>query len=488
MSTNDDLNEPYENLSEILTNSVEQAEKHYEKVQNFQYVSALGTALYHNRASDMREKQLKLSEKQASEIERQNRINEKLLYVEHERLRAEKKRVSLKELENISKKKLNEKVKTELKRSKEIADKRNRGIKDKFNAINRIVAESVKSESMPDFDGLIKREKFPAKKYHIPEPKEPIFSKSPKLINIPNPPKELPIPQKPSLDDLKYQAQIGILEKIFTKRKEQKIQQSERIYQSDLAAWTEQKLAIEKSHRKKMFDWESKVNEIKNRNSEILIEFELKKHQSVERFKIRMSKWLSAKNEFDTDQNRIRDLCLNRQNHFNEIIRKAKKYFSSKSVDGIEEYFLLVCNQIKFPIQMPDKCSIKYNIDSKQIEIKHHLPSIDKIPDLESVAYCQSSNAVVENKISKNNIKILHHEIIAKIALRTLIDVCRSDRKGDLSILHYSGWVKENEKSTGNKILKETLAIKTRPESILKINAKNVDAQAWLESLGVNMG
>jgi hypothetical protein len=47
--------------------------------------------------------------------------------------------------------------------------------------------------------------------------------------------------------------------------------------------------------------------------------------------------------------------------------------------------------------------------------------------------------------------------------------------------------VKENDKSTGNRIIKQILLVKTNSESILKINAKNVDAQAWLDSLGVNM-
>ena len=487
MSANDNLNEPYENLSEILTNSAEQAQKHHDMVQKFQYVSALGTALYHNRASDMREKQLKLSEKKASEIARQNSINEKILHVEHERLRVEEKRVRLKELEKISKNQLNEKVQAKLKRSKDIANKRNRDVKDKLTAINRIVSDSVKNESIPDFEGLIRRERFPVTNYHVPEPRQPSSSNSPKLIIIPNKPKELTFAEKPSRDDLKYKARIGILEKIFTKLKEKKIKLSDSIYQFDLAAWTEQKSVVEKSYRQKIVDWESKVNEIKNRNAEILKKFELKQEKSTEVFKIQISKWLSAKNDFDADQNRKRDLYLNRQKNFNQTIKTAKNYLSSKSIDGIEEYFSLVCNQIKFPVQMPDKYSIKYNSDLKQIEIKHMLPSIDKILDLESVEYCESSKSVIEKKISSDNLKKLHHKTIANIALRTLIDICRSDLKGDLSILNYYGSVKENDKSTGNKIIKQILLVKTKSESILKINAKNVDAQAWLDSLGVNM-
>lgn len=265
-----------------------------------------------------------------------------------------------------------------------------------------------------------------------------IFSK-PK----PEVPISIEIPSAPKETDAKYQFKSGIISKVFSSRKNAKLDELTAAFNRDYSIWEQEK------------------------------ERTIKENSSNEKlFKHNLSIWQSERDEF-----------IKRQQERNAAIDHQKEQYLQRNPESVTEYCSLVLSNSQYPDYFPQEFDLDYNSDTQILVIDYSLPSVDAIPRVKEVKYVKSKDEFTESFLTDGAVNKIFDSIIYQIALRTVHEIYESDKIDAINSVVFNGLVKSIDAATGHEVTACILSLQAGRDEFLAINLDKIEPKACFKKL-----
>ncbi|MBU8791149.1 restriction endonuclease [Oceanobacillus caeni] len=259
----------------------------------------------------------------------------------------------------------------------------------------------------------------------------------------PNPIEEIELPVKPNETDIEYQPQLGLLDHIFTSRKEKKVLELKDKYNNDLE------------------NWEKKVEEIKNINE-----------KNKDEYDEILNKWLKAEKEFKEEQ-KSKNLAIDNQ----------KSNYDTGKPAAIVDYCDMVLSNSIYPNYFPQEYDIDYNPETKLLIVDYSFPSPDVLPKVKEVKYIQTRDEFKESHLSAAAFNKMYDNLLYQITLRSLHELFEADVHNYLQAIVFNGWVESIDPALGKEVNSCILSIQVLKEEFLEINLSQVEPKLCFKNL-----
>lgn len=271
---------------------------------------------------------------------------------------------------------------------------------------------------------------------------------------LPEKPEPKTIPPEPRESDPVYQPRFGLLDKLFSSRRERILAEYKRRYDTDHQRWTAAVEAITKSNAAMEEQYQDDVKQIEAKYNE-----ELKK-------------WEEERAAF-----------LEAQRLRNEAIDRQREAYMSHSPEAILEYCDLVLSLSEYPEYFPQEFSLEYHKDTKLLLVDYALPAPKDIPSLREVKYVASRDEFVEHHLPQSQQTKLYDDLLYQITLRTIHELFEADVIGALESIVFNGIVTAVDRSSGNEVTACVLSVQVKRDEFMAINLANVDPKACFKAL-----
>jgi restriction system protein len=265
--------------------------------------------------------------------------------------------------------------------------------------------------------------------------------------NFQKPAPSEPVKQKPPVGPLraesKYQVRFSLLDHLFAKRKQKRIDESTRLFEEDVARWKSEAVAVDL------------------RNSTADSEF----HAAFRR-------WEQEKAEFYASQD-----SRNRE------IDAHKAAYLDRQPDAVVDYCDLVLTASEYPDNFPKSWRIDYKPEVRLLIVEYSLPNSDAIPRLKEVKYVQSRDEFTESYLSDSSAERIYDALLYKITLRSIHELVYSDLANAIDSIVLNGWVRAIDSATGQETNGCILSIQVNRGELATINLAKVDPKACFKKL-----
>jgi len=295
--------------------------------------------------------------------------------------------------------------------------------RSELDALEGILAHTLSVDDAVDWDSL--KDKTP---FSLPRP---------------TPAEPLSEPREPLATDNDFQPQIGLLDKVVKSRREERIREAERKFQTFHAAW------------------EGRRAEVIAKNA-VLAATEA----------AAQAKWEEAHQRY-----------LAKQTKANAAVDARKTAYHAGEPDAITDCFELVLSKSNYPDIFPKEFDLDYNPATKVLVVDYTLPSLDDMPTFKEVKYVQSRGEHVEVAISESARTKLYDSVAYQVALRTLHELYEADTADAVESIVFNGWVTSTDKATGNPTTACIMTVQAGRSEFLAINLGAVDPKTCFKSL-----
>jgi restriction system protein len=323
---------------------------------------------------------------------------------------------------------------------KDLAAERTYAAKEAIEELNSILKYILEVDDEINWDRL----KDPSA-FNKPKPEKRFPEKPPVLTIKWNQPKE---------SDPKYQPQITVLDKLVPSRRQQKIDESQRLFENDLQRWERE------------LEQTGGVNE---QNRKLFEEELVRCNQEYEE---NHRKWEEERQAF-----------LSQQEEKNKAIDQRRDAYFAGLPGAIVDYCEMVLSFSVYPDYFPRNFEFDYNPETRILIVDYSLPSPQDIPKVKEVKYVQSRDELVEVTLSESEMNKLYDALIYQIALRTHHELYEADVIDAIHSVVFNGWVQFIDKATGSEETSCILSLQTDRAEFLIINLANVDPKACFKSL-----
>lgn len=329
-----------------------------------------------------------------------------------------------------------------------------------INSLDFILKHTLEVNDEVDWNKLKDKREFPT-----PKPVEPDFS----LMFEPNYPlkndhKVFPI--KPNKDEYQYVPKFSFLDKISSKRKEDKIRTVENLFLNDILKWEEECKSIENTNKKIDSDFEQ---EIEKYNKQLLI-YENKKQVIIDEYNKDVEKWENDKATF-----------INNQNEYNKSVDGEKVLYNSGNPESIVKYNQLVLDNSYYPELVDKLFHVDFLENENTLIIDYLFPKMSKIPAVKEYKFIKSQNNYIEKKRSDNEINSLYENICFQISLRTIHEIFEADTNDFIRKTVFNGFVKEIDESIGALRERCILSVNAVKDDFLQINLDKIEPKICLK-------
>ncbi len=334
-----------------------------------------------------------------------------------------------------------------------LAEERTEIAKEDLESLTNLLKHTLSVNDKIEWETLKRTDSF-----NKPIPSNSFKQKS-ALISKPEKPILLTPPSKP--EESAFLPSIGLIDRLFSSRKQNKIQSSQK--QFDEA---------------QLF-WESECKRIENKNRQSLSEYEF----SLEEYKqkiARLKNLLQEEDNFWTEEKVLFD--KEKQEYNNKIDQLREEYFKFNP-DAVIEHFELVLNGSDYPDYFPRDFNIEYTPDSKMLYIDYSLPSLDSLPTLTEVKYIATKKELKESHLSSTALNNLYDHVIYCICLRTIHELYEADEANSIESVVFNGWVNVLNKSIGKKSNTCIVSIHVKKSEFSEIDLEHVDPKLCFKSL-----
>ncbi|MBA4311253.1 MAG: restriction endonuclease [Chlorobiaceae bacterium] len=251
------------------------------------------------------------------------------------------------------------------------------------------------------------------------------------------------IPQPPRETAPQYEPELGILDRLFSSRKDKKITAAQNLYMADYQRWEKQK------------------EEIIGKNAE-----------SEKEYQKQWQLWQANEQAF-----------LTKQKQTNEAIEQRKEQYLGLNPEAILDYCELVLSNSEYPDYFPKEFDLDYNAENKILIIDYSLPSIEVMPTVKDVKYVQSRDELIESYLPESTFNKIYDNLIYQITLRTIHELFEADAVNALESIVFNGWVESIDKASGNQVNACILSVQANRREFFSINLASVDPKLCFKNL-----
>ena len=259
----------------------------------------------------------------------------------------------------------------------------------------------------------------------------------------PSAPPKKEFPPEPNAFASKYQATLDIWDRLFSSRRQRKLDAARTAFDKDHAAWkqarselTEENAAAQTNH-----------------------------HQQV-------GGWNTEKAAFTSAEEAK-----------NAAIDAQRTAYTGKASDAIFDYSDIVLANSEYPDTFPKSWRLDYNPETKLLLIEYSLPNIDALPKLKEVKYSPTRDEFNEVHLQDSALERMYDVLLYKITLRSIYEVFEADVIGAVDSVVFNGWVNAIDKATGQKTNGCILSVHVSKTEFSTINLAQIDPKACFKKL-----
>lgn len=206
--------------------------------------------------------------------------------------------------------------------------------------------------------------------------------------------------------------------------------------------------------------------------------------EKCKRAEVANEKNLKAFNEEMEAWEKRRTNFYDKQERYNKKINKLNDGYNKNEKDGVEAYFELILDEIKFPSEdLEGDYDLEYNESNKILILNYVLPNIDVIPDLKNMTYIKSRDEFNETYITEKQREKVYNELLYGLTLK-IVEILYSKVENDsVESIVFNGWIENINKATGNEQSFCLLSFQTKKEDFDVINLEQVDYKTCFRKL-----
>ena len=247
---------------------------------------------------------------------------------------------------------------------------------------------------------------------------------------------EIAIPEQPTIESVK--SDFGIFSQTFRGEK------------------------IKRKHEEETGQWTKEEIETRRKNEERDAQFQ----QAVSMFETKVAAFEEEK----------------RRN--NEALEHIRERYKSAEPKAVEEYCDLVLDSSVYPDNFPKNWVLEYRADDRTIVTNYEIPSLDKLPSIESYKYDKEKDSVVEIELSQETRQILYDNFAYQICIRTLHELFEADVVNAVHGVTFNGVVSIVNPATGKSESRCILSASSGKTEFEEFDLARVDPQATFVHLG----
>lgn len=276
----------------------------------------------------------------------------------------------------------------------------------------------------------------------------------PVLGKLPAEPQLPALPREPQSIDSAYLPVLGILDKLISSRREQRVAEKLSIFKSDHHAWSKRVEDIKRTHSRALNARESEVNRRKEDHAALVTAWEQRKATFLAEQAVR-----------------------------NEVIDGKQSACLASESEAIVEYCDLVLSSSQYLDCFPKEFDLDYDQAAKLLIVDYVLPAPSDLPTLKAVKYVASRDDFEEQNLSESATAKLYDEVIYQVVLRTMHELFEADTIGALQVVVFNGIVTSVDRSTGKHVTACVLSLRVSRDEFVAINLAQVDSKACFKSL-----
>jgi restriction system protein len=320
------------------------------------------------------------------------------------------------------------------------AAERSREAQEIIESLRNTLNHTLDRDDTIDWDRLKDSSPFPK-----PKPTKP---------KLPQPPTPIAIPQEPLKTDPRYQLQLGLLDKLFASRREQKLSDAAHLFNREHQQWEQYKHST------------ILANEEQQRQYEQLV------RDAEESYRNQLKSWEKEQAEF-----------LKKQEEQNAAVDQQKEWYLSGSPDAIAAYCDMVLSNSEYPDFLPQEYELDYNPETRILVVDYSLPAPENIPTLVEVKYIASRDEFTEKYMSESQSSKLYDDLLYQLTLRTIHELFEADVINALATIVLNGYVCSIDKGTGQEAIACVLSIQARRDEFMSVNLANVDPKVCFKQM-----
>lgn len=152
--------------------------------------------------------------------------------------------------------------------------------------------------------------------------------------------------------------------------------------------------------------------------------------------------------------------------------------------DAIVAYCTMVLERSRYPEGLPQKFSVAFTKDSKQLVVEYQLPLIDIVPEALEHRYVRAHDRIVAKPRKSSEIKATYQDVIAAVTLRTIHELFEADHHGHVAVVCFNGYIHTVDPATGRDIQPHLVSVRATREKFLEVDLARADKRACLKNLG----
>ena len=270
---------------------------------------------------------------------------------------------------------------------------------------------------------------------------------------VPAPASELNAP-KPEQTDFKYRVKLSMIDRILTRRGEEKLAEASACLDADLETWkaecattyAEHMLALD-THQERVLAGERAYSQA-------------------------TAQWTTQKDNYQKKQAEQHTL----------IDEKHIRYLSKEPQEVIDYCERVLANS-DYHECIPQEFEINFNSESGVLILNFRLPAPADMPQLAEVKYVKASDSLSEKLLSEAQLARLYDDVLYQLPLRTFHALFRSDSARAITAIVFNGIVTSTDLGTGNETTACIVSVQTSREPFLAINLQKVDPRACFRQL-----
>ncbi len=163
-----------------------------------------------------------------------------------------------------------------------------------------------------------------------------------------------------------------------------------------------------------------------------------------------------------------------------------QREFLAGSLQAVIDYFKMVLDSSIYPEGFPQQTKLAYIPESRQLVVEYDLPSFEIVPQIGAYKYVKAKDSVTETPRPAAQRRNLYTSVIAQVTLRTLYELFKADRLGQLDMIVFNGYVDSVDRGTGRSMRTCLVTVRTSCDIFTALNLSQVDPQSCLAVLNAS--
>jgi restriction system protein len=323
---------------------------------------------------------------------------------------------------------------------KALAAERTTEAQEELDGLSALLKATLTVDDTVDWERLKDKTPYPESK--------PALPRSPQEPRLPS------MPREPQCTDPIFLPSLGILDRLFSSRRERAIAEKQALFTADHKAW------------------QGEVADIKRAHTAALRAYEKSVAATREEHEKQVSAWSTRRDDY-----------LANQSAGHAAVDVKRIAYESKDPETIIEYCDLVLSSSRYPDYFPQEFDLDYDPTAKTLIVDYQLPSPDDLPNLKGVKYIASRDDCEEQFLSEAQSSKLYDDVLYQVVLRTVHELFEADAVSAINAIVLNGIVTAVDRTTGKPVTACVLSLRASRAEFLEINLAQVDPKACFKSL-----